>query len=221
MSQIIIKIIKIKPNKQKVTFTLNSNNNWNRNSVIANLSILLLNNNPNILRLKNKLVNYESTDKTITNYIKIYLDRPLDYYLSKYDPEIFPIYNLSLKQGWKSLEKYKNIPGIYKFTALFLNDSTDTYIGSTKNIYQRCYIQHKNHAFVNTKKHYLFYNKVVQNGWESFQLSILTIIPDYCIEFAKIYPEYIISKKDILILSDLVSLELTIAVRSQNLFRLF
>jgi hypothetical protein len=76
-------------------------------------------------------------------------------------------------------------------------------------------------ALVNTKKHLLFYNKVVQNGWESFQLSILTIIPDYCIEFAKIYPEYIISKKDIFILSDLVSLELTIAVRSQNLFRLF
>jgi hypothetical protein len=74
----------------------------------------------------------------------------------------------------------------------------------------------QNHAFVNTKKHHLFYNKVVQNGWESFQLSILTIIPDYCIEFAKIYPEYIISKKDILILSDLVSLELTIAVRSQK-----
>ena len=49
---------------------------------MANLSIFTLNNNPNILRLKNKLVNYESTDKTMTNYIKIYLDKPLDYYLS-------------------------------------------------------------------------------------------------------------------------------------------
>lgn len=87
----------------------------------------------------------------------------------------------------------------------------DTYLGSTKNIYQRCYIQHKNHAFINTKKHLLFYNKVVQNGWESFQFSILAIIPDYCAEFSKIYPEYEISKKDMLILSDLISLELTIA----------
>ncbi len=60
---------------------------------------MILNNNLNILRLKNKLVNYKSTDKTITNYIKIYLDKPLDYYLSKYNPEIMPIYNLSLKQG--------------------------------------------------------------------------------------------------------------------------
>jgi hypothetical protein len=138
------------------------------------------------------------------------LDKPLDYYLSKYDPEILPIYNLSLKEGWKSLEqalREKNIPGIYKFTALPLYGGVDAYIGSTKNIYQRCYIQHKNHAFINTKKHLLFYNKVVQNGWESFQFNILAIIPDYRIEFAKIYPEYVISKKDILIFSDLISLE--------------
>jgi hypothetical protein len=45
----------------------------------------------------------------MTNYIKIYLDRPLDYYLSKYDPEIFPIYNLSLKQGARSDKIFRGI----------------------------------------------------------------------------------------------------------------
>ncbi len=157
------------------------------------VSILLLNNNPNILRLKNKLINVtlnESTDNTLTNYIKIHLDKPLEFYLSKFNPENLPVYNLSLKEGWKSLDQYKNIPGIYKFTALPLFGGVDTYLGSTKNIYYRCYIQHKNQAFINTKKHLLFYNKVVHNGWESFQLSILALIPDYCKKFTKLYPEF-------------------------------
>jgi len=66
------------------------------------VSILLLNNNPNILRLKNKLINVtlnESTDNTLTNYIKIHLDKPLEFYLSKFNPENLPVYNLSLKEG--------------------------------------------------------------------------------------------------------------------------
>ena len=109
---------------------------------MANLSIFTLNNNPNILRLKNKLVNYESTDKTITNYIKIYLDKPLDYYLSKYDPEMLPIYNLSLKQGWKFLEEYKkeypNLPNTNFLTWLigFVEGDGSFVISKTKNSLQ-------------------------------------------------------------------------------------
>ena len=196
---------------------MNNNNIVLKTECLSGL--LLLNNNPNIIRLKKKLLNItlnKSMDDTarssaLINYINVHLNKPLDFYLSKYNTDNLPVYNLSLKEGWKSLNQYKNIPGIYKFTALPLYGGEDTYLGSTKNIYQRCYVQHKNQAFNNTNKHLLFYNKVIQNSWESFELSILAIIPDYCKEFIKLYPEFDLSKNDIIILSDLITLELTIA----------
>lgn len=79
-----------------------------------------------------------------------------------------------LSSSWYFLNDFKSIAGIYQF----LVDS-ESYIGSTKDIYKRCFTEHKNNAFVKTKKHRLFYNSVIKNGWDKYTLNIICVIPNY------------------------------------------
>ena len=80
-----------------------------------------------------------------------------------------------------------------------------------KNIYNRCYIQHKNQAFTHTNKHKLFYNKVVKFGWDKFIFNIICIITNHVNNFSEKYPHYILTDIDKLILEDLTNYELTVA----------
>lgn len=99
-------------------------------------------------------------------------------------------------------------PGIYQFKNI---NGTDSYIGSTKDLFYRCFNQHKNHAFTNTNRHRLFYKSVLKKGWSSFNLKILSVTPNYSHLFAEQNPEYTLTEKDLLILRYLTSYELTIA----------
>jgi group I intron endonuclease len=97
---------------------------------------------------------------------------------------------------------------------LFVSGS-DSYIGSTNDLYRRCFIQHKNNAYAKTKKHKLFYNKVVKKGWDLFTLNILYLIPKHLHIFTEKYLDYILTNEDIQILRDLTNYELTIAEQLQ------
>jgi REP element-mobilizing transposase RayT len=86
-------------------------------------------------------------------------------------------------------------PGIYQFKHI---NGTDSYIGSTKDLFYRCFNQHKNHAFTNTNRHRLFYKSVIKNGWRrspSFNLKILSITPDHSHLFVEQNPDNTITEK--------------------------
>jgi len=48
--------------------------------------------------------------------------------------------------------------GIY----IFVNGK-NSYLGSSQNLFNRCFVKHKNKAFTNTSKHTKFYSNVVKN----------------------------------------------------------
>ena len=78
--------------------------------------------------------------------------------ISKYEPkEDKYVVSESLSNSWYFLNKFKT--GVYKFYI-----GLDSYIGSTNNLYQRCFNQHKNYAHKKTSKHKLFYSKVIKYG---------------------------------------------------------
>ena len=89
------------------------------------------------------------------------------------------------------LNKFKT--GVYKFYICL-----DSYIGSTNNLYQRCFNQHKNYTHKKTSKHKLFYSKVIKHGWEKFYLNILYTNPNHLYNF--IHPNFKLAEEDKLIL---------------------
>lgn len=64
--------------------------------------------------------------------------------------------------------------GIYQFT-----NGAHSYVGSTRDLHQRCYIQHRLDAFNKFKRHVLFYTNVIKYGWKNFTFRILTLIPNH------------------------------------------
>jgi len=171
--------------------------------------------NPNILELKNKLNISMKKNNILENYVKLIINRPLEEYVLKYEPNknhFVKSESLSKNSSpnWNFLKEFKLVPGIYQF----IRDS-DSYIGSTKDLYRRCFIQHKNQVFINTNKHKLFYNMVVRHGWDSFKLNILFLVPNHVKLFSESNPNYIITEEELLVLMDLISYELTIAEQLQ------
>lgn len=92
-----------------------------------------------------------------------------------------------------------------------MNYYLESYLGSTKDLYIRCFKQHKNNAFTKTSKHKKFYNYVVKNTWSAFTLNILDLTPNHIELFSKMNPNYILTMKEYNILLDLTLYELTIA----------
>jgi hypothetical protein len=103
-------------------------------------------------------------------------------------------------------KKYTNVPGIFQFTIDY-----KSYVGSTLNLYNRCFIQHKNQAFTQTKKHKLFYLCVVENGWKDFSFKILphlldceakkqSVVPNHVEVFTEKYSDLILTDKNIVFL---------------------
>lgn len=108
--------------------------------------------------------------------------------------------------SWDFIKEFKSTFGVYQFVI-----GSDSYIGSTKNICNRCYIQHKNQAFTKTSKHKLFYNSVIKNGWDKFILNVFCVTPNHVNVFSEEYPHFILTDKDYLRLQDLTYYELTVA----------
>ena len=77
--------------------------------------------------------------------------------ISKYEPkEDKYVVSESLSNSWHFLKIFNKVPGIYKFCRASGEVELDSYIGSSINLYQRCFIQHKNNAIKLTSKHKLF-----------------------------------------------------------------
>jgi len=182
-----------------------------------------LNKNGNIVELKNKIINFINNDniKTVNytkleTYVNSVINIPLEEFLIKYNPsKNHYIKSSSLSKSlnkWSFLKEFKLVPGIYQFELI---KGFESYIGSTKDLYKRCYTQHRTQAITYTNKHKLFYNKVRLQGWDSFNLKILYLIPNHVYLFAEKNPNYFITEKDLLILTDLISYELTIAEQLQ------
>lgn len=108
--------------------------------------------------------------------------------------------------------KMFHLGGIYLFSS-----GENSYLGSSKDLFKRCFTQHKNNAFTQTSKHSKFYNNVVTNssclwrGRSIFTLYILDLTPNHIEIFAKLNPNHIITKTEYNYLQDLTLYELTIA----------
>ena len=88
------------------------------------------------------------------------------------------------------------------------------YCGSSTDLWERCSVGHKNHAFSSSYRHPLFYAVVVEHGWEYFNLEVITTMPDYAKEFSNLHPEAILSPSDMALLELLTRYELTVVEQS-------
>lgn len=165
--------------------------------------------NPLISRLKQKLEIslYECKNTTIKSYVQSILLSSAEDVAKKYGLGIeTPLKKINLPEEWSLLRQYLNIAGIY----LFVNGK-DSYLGSSKDLFRRCFIEHKNKSITSTSKHRKFYNNVVTNSWNLFTLYILELTPNHLELFVKLNPNYVLNFDEYLILILLNLYELTIA----------
>ena len=140
-------------------------------------------------------------------YVQSILSIPLNVISAKYGSGIKnPIIKINLPEEWQNLHKYKFIAGIY----LFVNGK-NSYLGSSKNLFNRCFVEHKNKAFTNTSKHKKFYSNIVKSTWNAFTLYILEILPNHIELFVKLNPYYVLNSNEYKLLSLLNLYEITIA----------
>ncbi len=173
--------------------------------MVTNLDI-----NPIIKRLKLKIESYVNNNTNLGKYLSKNLKRILNIQkeieqntqTNKLNKNITKI---DLSQSWDLLKNFKKVPGIYQFLL-----GSDSYIGSTKDIYNRCFIQHKNRAFTAQNRHKKFYSLVVNNGWSKFTLNILNLTPNHINVFSEKFPNDILTAKDLQILQYLNYYELTL-----------
>jgi len=175
-----------------------------------------LTSNPAILRLKSKLdlfINVKMKEEenlknnVLVSYANSILSLSLHAISSKYGKNVnSPISKYTLPEEWENLRYYKGIPGIYQF----FNDK-DSYLGSSKDIFTRCFKQHKNNALTKDSIHKKFYSYVVKNTWSGFTLNVLEVTPNHIELFAKLNPNYILIREEYVFLLDLTLYELTIA----------
>lgn len=151
----------------------------------------------------------------ITSYINSVLTLSLQEISSKYRiiklasakcDSMIPLCSIKLPENWSTLRNYKGLPGIYKFS-----NGKNSYVGSSKNIFKRCFTEHKNNAFTKTSKHIKFYTSVVNNTWNVFTLDILDLTPNHVEIFSRLNPNHILTKIEYDSLQDLTLYELTIA----------
>ena len=139
-------------------------------------------------------------------YVKSILSIPLNVLVTKYGSGIKnTLIKISLPQDWNLLRSYKLMAGIY----IFVNGK-NSYLGSSQNLFNRCFVKHKNKAFTNTSKHTKFYSNVVKNTWDAFTLFILELIPNHIELFVKLNPNYILNLNENKVLKLLNLYELTI-----------
>ena len=170
-----------------------------------------LNSNPRLSRLHKKIVGYSAV-KDSTALGTYLMDNVNRINLTNFQDGSYCgllngfVFTKSPLNSWDFLRDFKSKAGISQFVL-----GSDSYIGSTKDLYNRCFLQHKNHAFTNTSKHRFFYNAVVENGWGKWILNIICTIPDHAVVFAEKFPDIILTDDDLAILQDLTYYELTLA----------
>lgn len=166
--------------------------------------------NPIIKRLEFKIKSYKNNNTNLDNYLSTNLNRILNIqteieHKSSINNLNKNITKIDLSLSWNLLKDFKKVPGIYQFVS-----GSESYIGSTKDIYNRCFIQHKNSAFTSPNKHKKFYSLVVNNGWSKFTLNILKIVFNHVNVFSEKYPNDILTAKDLQVLQYLTLYELTL-----------
>ena len=143
----------------------------------------------------------------LINYANSILSLSIPELANKYGRNVnSPISKYTLPDEWDDLRNYKGVPGIYQFY-----NEKDSYLGSSKDLFTRCFKQHKNNALTKESIHKKFYSNVVKNTWSSFTLNILEIIPNHIELFVKSNPNYVLTKNEYDFLLDLTLYELTIA----------
>lgn len=138
------------------------------NILPVNLKQNKIHSNPAILKLKSKLElaltadrfsDSVNKDMLLISYANYILSLSLDEIAFKYGNNVrIPVAKYNLPADWDLLRNYKGIPGIY----LFCNGK-DSYLGSSKDLFTRCFTQHKNNAFTKKSIHKKFYSNVVKN----------------------------------------------------------
>lgn len=123
-----------------------------------------LNNNPAITGLIIKLENVLSQCEN--SLVRLYILNNLSLSVDKLAYNYVIVINsslnkLDLAKDWDEFIKYKNISGIYIFKNKI---GLYSYECSIMNLFRRCFIEHKNNALTNTKKHKKFYSKVVKHS---------------------------------------------------------
>lgn len=173
----------------------------------------MLDSNPAINDLKNKI---EDGLKNCNNpililYAKTILNIPLDIVANKFGNGIKnPLIRIDLPKDWEMLRQFYLKAGIYFFVSELKND-VNSYLGSSMNIFRRCFGEHKNKAFTDTSRHLGFYNYVLKNSWSVFSLYILELTPNHVELFVKLNPFYVLNLNEYEILKLLAIYELTIA----------
>jgi len=130
-----------------------------------------LKSNPLISRLKQKLEIslYECENTNIKSYVQFILLLSVEDVAKKYQLGIeTSLKKIHLPEEWSLLRQYINIAGIY----LFVNGK-DSYLGYFKDLFRRCFIEHKNKSITSTSKQRKYYNNVVKNSLNIFTLYIL------------------------------------------------
>uniref|UniRef100_A0A896YS15 GIY-YIG endonuclease n=1 Tax=Coniophora puteana TaxID=80637 RepID=A0A896YS15_9AGAM len=173
-------------------------------SVVSNLD-----KNPHLANLKKQLSNEVEESTEVGQYIVENLKRlqSVSEELSNKKPsEINSVFSHSLASSWRFLLNYKNMAGIYQFI-----NGAHSYVGSTRDLHQRCYVQHRLDAFKKFKRHILFYTNVITHGWINFTFRILAFVPNHLEAFTKIYNiKRDLTEKEINLLNILLSFELTL-----------
>lgn len=150
-----------------------------------------LESNPTLNKLANELREYASKDplSPLSNHIHSILDQPRDLLALEYfdnNTVNEPVFSSQLPDGFANLQEYKRA-GIYHFVG---QDGED-YVGSSSNLQTRLNEQHRVRGLNSnqTYRHPNFYDKVVNYGWEHFNLHILAIIDLPSTSFAQSYPD--------------------------------
>lgn len=120
--------------------------------------------NRNLKKIRKKI--NKNLHKIKNKQVKIYVSNILSLdvldFISKYaikNPNLKPLYVFNLPEGFKLLNKFKNVSGVY----FYLGDFGSGYVGATKDLYQRNFAGHKNKAKYDNIQ-VKFYKTVQENG---------------------------------------------------------
>nr|UHB41920.1 GIY endonuclease [Apiotrichum gamsii] len=151
----------------KIPFNSNIQSNLDKN----------YNLNKSLILLKTFIEN--SNNKTINNYINNILEKELTYaFLSKkyfINGVINSTWSMILPERFNHLRAFIGLKRLYAFVSY----NGDIYLGSSSNLWQRLFIQHKTSPKNRQNKHKLFYNNVLRSNWFNFTLHVICILPDH------------------------------------------
>jgi hypothetical protein len=109
-----------------------------------------LDSNPAINDLKNKIEHLlkNSNNPILIVYAKTILNTPLDRIVNKFGNGIKnPLIKINLPKDWEILRQFYLKGGVYFFVSK-VQKVINSYLGSSLNIFRRCFSEHKNKALL-------------------------------------------------------------------------